>query len=92
MKFSNDQPIWEILKEIQEKQGGEGGQDHGLFQPPANGKKGRWLKPNHTLKFYDVQSGVRDTFLRDHFISLVVFLSALGAWGRAASDLLFAAV
>jgi hypothetical protein len=59
MKFANDSPIWEILKEIQEKQGGEGGQDHGLFQPPSPGKKGRWLKPNHTLKYYDVQSGVR---------------------------------
>lgn len=63
MKFSPEMAVWEVCKEIVEKVK-EGGQDHGLFQPPANQKKGRWLKPNFTLKYYDIQAGVRIYSLR----------------------------
>jgi hypothetical protein len=59
MKFSPDAPIWEIVKEIQEKTG-EGGNDHLLYQPAQFGNKSRWLLANHTLRFYDIQSNVCD--------------------------------
>jgi len=60
MKFSADQAIWEIVKEIAEKMNiTDGVSDHSLFVPAQGNKKPRWLIGNRTLKFYDIQSGVR---------------------------------
>jgi len=49
--------IAEVIREAREKFG-EGGQDHGIFRPVSKGIKAGWLKSNHTLKFYDIQTGV----------------------------------
>lgn len=53
MRFSLDVPIQTIIAEIKEKINFDGA-DHGLFQNEIPGKnKARWLKENHTLKFYN---------------------------------------
>jgi hypothetical protein len=49
--------VAEVIREAREKFA-EGGQDHGIFRPASKGIKAGWLKPNHTLKFYDIQTGV----------------------------------
>lgn len=61
MRFGADMSVGEILKEIAEKDGVEGGKDHGMFSPPnkETGKKGYWLARNRALRFYGIQSNVR---------------------------------
>jgi hypothetical protein len=60
-RFSIDQPIGELVKDIREKIGDESsGKDHALFQAGAKGRPPRWLKNNRTLKFYNINNGVRD--------------------------------
>lgn len=61
MRFSVDVPIQQVVSEIREKisatpvPGQTDGADHGLFQPEVPGKqKARWLKENHTLKYYNL--------------------------------------
>lgn len=40
-------------------QTGEGGEDHGLFQPAGEGKRGaRWLRMDRTLQYYDLKINV----------------------------------
>ena len=37
----------------------EGGEDHGLFQPAGEGKRGaRWLRMDRTLQYYDLKINV----------------------------------
>ncbi len=61
MRFGSDMSVAEVLREISEKSGVEGGKDHGLFSPPnrENGKKGFWLSRNRALRFYAIQNNVR---------------------------------
>ncbi len=59
MRFSLDVPIQTVITEIKEKINFDGA-DHGLFQNELAGKtKARWLKENHTLKFYNIGQEVR---------------------------------
>lgn len=59
MRFTQMMSVGEAALVIHEKTG-EGGADHGLFQPPEAGVRfGRWLSPDRTLQFYDLKSGVR---------------------------------
>jgi hypothetical protein len=56
-RFPLEFTVAEVIREAREKFA-EGGQDHGIFRPASKGIKAGWLKPNHTLKFYDIQTGV----------------------------------
>ena len=58
MRFNADMAIWEVCKEVSEKLS-IGGADHGLFQAGSGSRKGRWFKPNVTLKGAELLSGVR---------------------------------
>lgn len=58
MRFNSDMAIWEVCKEVSEKLS-TGGADHGLFQAGSGTRKGRWFKPNITLKGAELLSGVR---------------------------------
>jgi talin len=59
-RFSVDQPIGELARDIREKIGDEGsGKDHALFQAGTKARPPRWLKNNRTLKFYNINNGVR---------------------------------
>ncbi len=58
MRFMQDMSVSEMCKEIREKCPNAGGADHGIFQPGGPLQKPRWLKPDKTLRFYDLQSGV----------------------------------
>jgi len=57
MRFMQDMSVSEMCKEIRDKTNG-GGQDHGIFQPPSEKNQARWLLPEKTLRFYDLQTGV----------------------------------
>ena len=65
MRFNADMAIWEVCKEVSEKLT-IGGADHGLFQAASGTRKGRWFKPNITLKGAELLSGVR-THTLTHF-------------------------
>eukprot|EP01088_Endostelium_zonatum_P017435 TRINITY_DN513_c0_g3_i3.p1 TRINITY_DN513_c0_g3~~TRINITY_DN513_c0_g3_i3.p1 ORF type:complete len:1705 (-),score=540.74 TRINITY_DN513_c0_g3_i3:2315-7429(-) len=62
MRFNADQSISEVCKDIREKTTSGGG-DHGLFQALP---KPRWLKPEKTLKYYDLQSGNELEYRKKH--------------------------
>jgi talin len=64
-RFPIDFTIAEVIRECRDKFG-EGGQDFGIFKPATKGSKARWLKPNHTLKYYDIQSGMELIFRKKH--------------------------
>lgn len=64
-RFSPDLAVWEASKEISEKLN-VGGADHALFQAASGSRKGRWLKPNITLKAAELLSGVRTPHTRTH--------------------------
>jgi hypothetical protein len=58
IKFAPNQGIAEACRMCQEKIG-EGGPDHGLFQPGNDGRRPpRWLRADRTLAFYDLQNNV----------------------------------
>jgi hypothetical protein len=57
MRFMADMSISEMCKEIRDKTGA-GGLDHGIFQSASETQNARWLAPEKTLRFYDLQSGV----------------------------------
>lgn len=58
MKFAPLMSVSEVLNQIREKSG-EGGEDHGLFQPAHEAKRAaRWLRPDRTLQFYDLRINV----------------------------------
>lgn len=57
--------IWEVCKEISEKVN-IGGADHGLFQAASNTRKGRWFKPNMTLKGAELLSGSVVEYKKKH--------------------------
>jgi len=58
MRFVGEMSISEVAKEIREKVPNAGGADHGIFQPGNITQKPRWLKPEKTIRFYDLHSGV----------------------------------
>jgi len=68
MRFGNDMSVGEMLKEIAEKGGVEGGKDHGLFSPPnkETGKKGFWLAKNRALRFYGIGSNATLEYKKKH--------------------------
>jgi hypothetical protein len=37
----------------------EGGEDYGLFLPPADQRPGKWLSTDKKILFYDLKNGVR---------------------------------
>lgn len=58
MKFAPTMSVSECLAQVKEKFG-EGGEDHGLFQPAEEGKRAaRWLRPEKTLMYYDLRLNV----------------------------------
>ena len=66
MRFNQDMSVAEVCKQIREKFA-EGGADHGLFQPTVPGKNpARWLKPERTLQYYDLQSGDEVHYRKRH--------------------------
>jgi len=62
LRFNADLSISEVCKDIREKTS-SGGTDHGLFQATP---KPRWLKPEKTLKYYDLQSGNELEYKKKH--------------------------
>jgi hypothetical protein len=58
LRFAPDMTVHEVQKEIKLRTE-TGGADFGLYQPPINGKKARWLQKQRTLKYYDIASNVR---------------------------------
>jgi len=62
MRFNADLSISEVCKDIREKTNAGGG-DHGLFQAVP---KPRWLRPEKTLKYYDIQSGMELEYKKKH--------------------------
>lgn len=58
LRFAPDMSVHEVVKEIKVKTE-TGGADYGLYQPPLNGKKARWLQKQRTLKYYDIANNVR---------------------------------
>jgi len=65
MRFNAEMSVGEVTKAIREKTN-EGGDDHGLFQPPATNRPGRWLKPERTLQFYDITSNSELHYKKKH--------------------------
>lgn len=61
MRFVGEMSVSEMAKEIRDKVPNAGGSDHGIFQPGTITQKPRWLRIEKTLRFYDLQSGVRLT-------------------------------
>jgi talin len=64
-----DTSIHEAIKEVQEKEAGSaGGKDHGLFLPPnkETGKKGTWLDPSKSLRFYGIVSNMTVEYKKKH--------------------------
>eukprot|EP00179_Madagascaria_erythrocladioides_P023475 CAMPEP_0198344436 /NCGR_PEP_ID=MMETSP1450-20131203/67599_1 /TAXON_ID=753684 ORGANISM="Madagascaria erythrocladiodes, Strain CCMP3234" /NCGR_SAMPLE_ID=MMETSP1450 /ASSEMBLY_ACC=CAM_ASM_001115 /LENGTH=590 /DNA_ID=CAMNT_0044049691 /DNA_START=77 /DNA_END=1845 /DNA_ORIENTATION=+ len=55
MRFAQNMSVSEACKQLRDKTG-EGGADHGLFQPGAGRRPSRWLRPDRTLQFYDLKS------------------------------------
>lgn len=72
MRFNADMAIWEVCKEVAEKLN-IGGADHGLFQAASGTRKGRWFKPNVTLKGAELLSGVRHHILTHFYRVLLCF-------------------
>lgn len=65
MRFNADMAIWEVCKEVSEKLN-IGGADHGLFQQGSGSRKGRWFKPNMTLKGAELLSGSVVEYKKKH--------------------------
>jgi len=66
MRFSQDIPVRDVLADVLEKTE-IGGADHGMFQPPIEGRsKGRWFKENHTLKYYDLRTDTDVHYKKKH--------------------------
>jgi hypothetical protein len=59
-RFNQEMTVYEVCKQIREKnpEPGSTGSDHGLFQPADGVRPGRWLRPERTLMYYDLKSGV----------------------------------
>lgn len=59
LRFSGDEAVAEIIKEIREKTG-EGGADFGIFVPanPLSKMPGQWLERNRALRFYNIKNDV----------------------------------
>jgi len=69
LRLAGDMSCHEAIKEIQEKEtGATSGRDHGLFLPPnkETGKKGSWLDPNKSLRFYGIMTGVTLEYRKKH--------------------------
>ncbi|KYR00680.1 filopodin [Tieghemostelium lacteum] len=66
LRFAPDQSVNEVIQHIKEKTG-EGGEDHGLFTPFIDGKQSaRWLLPEKTLQFYDINSESTIEYKKKH--------------------------
>jgi len=69
LRLAGDMSCGEAVKEIQEKEtGAPGGRDHGLFLPPnkESGKKGAWLDPSKSLRFYGIVTGMTLEYKKKH--------------------------
>lgn len=65
--------IHEVCKAIIEKTG-IGGADHGLFHPSPETDTttmGKWLKPERSIEYYDLQSNVRLLFCQKNKLTLL---------------------
>eukprot|EP01123_Difflugia_compressa_P001391 TRINITY_DN115_c0_g2_i1.p1 TRINITY_DN115_c0_g2~~TRINITY_DN115_c0_g2_i1.p1 ORF type:complete len:1556 (-),score=395.56 TRINITY_DN115_c0_g2_i1:1402-6069(-) len=69
LRLAGDLSCGESVKEIQDKEpGAAGGRDHGLFLPPnkETGKKGAWLDPSKSLRFYGIVTGTTLEYKKKH--------------------------
>lgn len=60
MRFPMNFTVHEALKEIWSTKIGQSERDHGLYLPRESNRKGKaqWLRPERTLRYYDIQDGV----------------------------------
>jgi talin len=66
IKFAPTMSVSEACATIQEKTS-EGGEDHGLFQPAGEAKRGaRWLRMDRTLQYYDLKTNDTLEFKKKH--------------------------
>eukprot|EP01124_Arcella_intermedia_P012007 TRINITY_DN1832_c0_g1_i1.p1 TRINITY_DN1832_c0_g1~~TRINITY_DN1832_c0_g1_i1.p1 ORF type:complete len:2470 (-),score=665.52 TRINITY_DN1832_c0_g1_i1:45-7454(-) len=69
IRLAGDMSVHEAIKEIQGKEAADMGlRDHGLFLPPnkETGKKGSWLDPSKSLRFYGIVTGMTLEFKKKH--------------------------
>jgi len=67
LRFSGDEAVAEIIKEIREKTN-EGGADFGIFVPanPVTKAPGQWLERNRALRFYNIKNDYRIEYKKRH--------------------------
>jgi len=66
MRFPMNHTVLDVLKDIWNTKINKVEDDFGLFLPKDGNKKGKamWLKLERTLRYYDLQPGVRPPLLR----------------------------
>jgi len=68
MRFPMNYTVQETLKDIWTSKIGKSEKDHGIFLPKEGNRKGKaqWLKPERTLRYYDLHDGDTIVYKKKH--------------------------